>query len=53
MTMNFEHIVITIAALLYFLVGVVYCVKQQYAWAMTWFCYSFANVGLILASKNV
>jgi hypothetical protein len=51
--MNFEQIVISISALLYFSVGVAYLVKSQYAWALVWFAYATANVGLILASKKI
>jgi hypothetical protein len=50
--MNFEQIVISISALLYFSVGVAYLLKSQYAWSLTWFAYSIANVGLILAAKK-
>jgi hypothetical protein len=51
--MNWEQIVITIAALLYFSVGVSYLAKLQYAWALVWFSYSIANIALILAAKKV
>ena len=51
--MNFEQIVISISGVLYFSVGVSYLLKQQYAWAMVWFAYSMANVGLMLAAKKV
>ena len=52
-SMNFEQIVISISALLYFSVGVSYLMKRQYAWAMVWFAYSMANLGLILTSKKI
>jgi hypothetical protein len=51
--MNFEQIVISISALLYFLVGVSYLLKCQYAWALVWFAYSTANVGLMLAAEKI
>ena len=50
--MNFEQIVISISGVLYFSVAVSYFLKQQYAWAMVWFAYSMANVGLMLAAKK-
>lgn len=51
--MNFEQIVISISGLLYFSVAVSYLTKHQYAWAMVWFAYSVANLGLMLAAKKV
>lgn len=51
--MNFEQIVILISALLYFSVSVSYLLKQQYAWALVWFAYTTANIGLILAGKKI
>jgi hypothetical protein len=50
--MNFEQIVIAVSAILYFSVGVSYLLKLQYAWALVWFAYSTANLGLILAGKK-
>lgn len=49
--MNFEQIVISVSALLYFSVGVSYFCRFEWAWALVWFAYAAANVGLILAAK--
>lgn len=50
--MNFESIVILIAGFLYFCVAVSYFLKGRYDWSFVWFCYSMANIGLIIASKK-
>lgn len=50
--MSFETIVICIAAMLYASVGVSYLLKGSYAWAIVWFAYSTANVGLVYAALN-
>jgi hypothetical protein len=39
-----------ITMLLYFLTGCAFVVKKQPAWALTYFAYATANVGLIWAS---
>jgi len=49
---NYENIVISISALLYFSVAVTYCIKREYSWSFTWLCYSLANIGLILAARK-
>ena len=35
---------------LYFLTGVAFMSKRDYAWALTYFAYSIANIGLVWAS---
>ncbi len=50
--MKLEDFVVAAAAILYITVGVVHLCKQNFAWSMVWFCYGFANVGIILASKH-
>lgn len=39
-----------ITMLLYFATAVAFCAKRQPAWALTYFAYALANVGLIWAS---
>lgn len=39
-----------ITMLLYFATGVAFCAKKQPAWALTYFAYAVANIGLIWAS---
>ena len=41
-----------IAAVLYFIVGVGYGMKKDYAWCMVWISYALANVGLVLAAMD-
>jgi hypothetical protein len=48
--MNYESIVICIAAVLYFSVGVSYFLKGNYPWAIIWVAYSVANFGLVWAA---
>lgn len=39
-----------ITMVLYFLTALAFCAKRQPAWALTYFAYALANVGLIWAS---
>ena len=48
--MNFETIVIFIAALLYASVGTSYAYKGNTPWAIIWYSYATANFGLIYAA---
>jgi hypothetical protein len=41
-----------IAAILYFIVGIGYAYKKDYAWCMVWISYALANVGLVLAAME-
>ena len=50
--MSFEQIVVGIAMVLYAMVGVSYTIKGDMPWALVWFSYAMANVGLIWAAKN-
>jgi len=51
--MNFETIIVGIAAVLYASVGVSYALKGNIPWSIVWFSYSSANFGLIyLALKK-
>lgn len=38
----------SIVGALYFFVGVLYALKRDWAWALVWFSYAMANVGLVL-----
>ena len=38
----------SIVGALYFLTSFVYLYKRDYAWALVWFSYAMANVGLVL-----
>ena len=49
---TFEQIAITTSGILYFIVGMTYLIKKEYAWAIIWFAYSTANIGLMLAQKK-
>ncbi len=40
-----------IAAVLYFVVGIGYLARKEYAWALVWISYSMANVGLVAAGE--
>lgn len=50
--MKLEEVVVFLAGLMYFTVGVTYTVKQQYAWAMFWYAYFMANVAYIVATRK-
>ena len=39
-----------ISALLYFVVGVGYGIKKEWAWSLVWMSYALANVGLVWAA---
>lgn len=39
-----------ITAVLYFVVGVGYGIRKEWAWCLVWMAYSLANVGLVLAA---
>jgi hypothetical protein len=50
--MSFEQIVVGIAMVLYAMVGVSYAIKGELPWALVWFSYATANIGLIWAAKS-
>ena len=41
-----------ISAVLYFIVGVSYGFKKEWAWCLVWISYSLSNVGLVLAAMG-
>jgi hypothetical protein len=47
--MNLENIVVVVVFFLYFISGVSHLIKGNFPWALIWFSYSLANLGLIWA----
>tara|TARA_R110001583_G_scaffold31062_6_gene106761 strand:+ start:3234 stop:3410 length:177 start_codon:yes stop_codon:yes gene_type:complete len=41
-----------ISAVLYFIVGIGYGIRKEYAWCLVWVSYALANVGLVLAAMQ-
>ena len=41
-----------ISAILYFIVGIGYGIRKEYAWCLVWVSYALANVGLVLAAMQ-
>jgi hypothetical protein len=50
--MNLTAILPGIVAVLYFITAISYLFKRDYAWALVWFSYSLANIGLIIAGNK-
>lgn len=50
--MNIETITVGICMVLYFITGATFAAKGNLPWALVWFAYAVANVGLIWASKK-
>jgi heme O synthase-like polyprenyltransferase len=44
------NITVAICGLLYLGTSIGFIIQKQYSWALTYFAYSLANVGLILAA---
>lgn len=43
----------SIVFVMYIIVGMAYMYKRDYAWALVWTSYAFANLGLVLiGSRN-
>jgi len=40
-------------AMVYFIVAIDHFRSGQYGWTITWLAYSIANVGLVMAAKNI
>jgi hypothetical protein len=45
-------ITVGICGLLYLATAIGFILKQQWPWALTYFAYALANVGLIMASNT-
>ena len=41
-----------ISAVLYFIGGIGYGIRKEYAWCLVWVSYALANVGLVLAAMQ-
>jgi len=39
-----------LVSIAYFLVAIDCVTESKWAWALTWFCYAGANIGLVLAA---
>jgi hypothetical protein len=50
--MNLETFTVGAAFVLYLLCSLSYSSKQDWLWALVWFAYAVANLGLILAAKK-
>jgi hypothetical protein len=48
--MSYEQYIVGIVTLLYFSVGAIYAARGEMPWALVWFSYAMANVGLIWAA---
>ena len=43
-------VAVGVAGLLYLITSISFLLKHQWSWALTYFAYALANVGLILAA---
>lgn len=50
-TMNLENLVVGLCMIGYLIVGVSFLFKNNYPWALIWFSYGTANLGLIWAQN--
>ena len=50
--MTLEQVVVAIVTVLYGIVGISYALKGNLPWALVWFSYSMANVGLIWSASS-
>jgi hypothetical protein len=48
--MNFESYVIAAAFLLYFIVGVSFALKSNWAWTLVYMSYAMSNLGLMIVA---
>ncbi len=49
--MTLETFTIGTCMILDFITGTSFAIKGEYAWALIWWAYSVANIGMILAKK--
>jgi hypothetical protein len=47
---EFTEYITLIVTFLYTSAAISYLLKKEYAWALVWFSYSMANVGLVILS---
>ncbi|MDB4314443.1 hypothetical protein N9955_00280 [bacterium] len=50
--MNLESISIGVCMVLYFITGTSFALKGNFPWAIVWWSYSAANIGMILAARK-
>ena len=50
--MGFELTIVAVVMVLYAIVGVSYAIKGDFPWALVWFSYAMANVGLMWAASS-
>jgi hypothetical protein len=50
--MTFSELIPIIAMILYFIQACIMLTNSQYGFAIMWFAYGMANVGIIMASKS-
>ena len=51
-SMGFEQTIVAVVMVLYAIVGVSYAIKGDFPWALVWFSYAMANVGLMWAASS-
>jgi len=49
---NLEYLLPAVVFVLYLITAVCYAMKHNWAWALVWFSYAMANLGLIIAAKK-
>jgi hypothetical protein len=47
---EFTEYITLVVTFLYASAGISYLLKKEYAWALVWFSYAMANVGLVILS---
>lgn len=50
--MTLESFTVGCAMVLYLITGTSFAFKGNWAWALTWWAYGLANIGLIWAAKK-
>lgn len=50
MIFSVENFAVLGGFVLYMIASISYLIKGNHPWALTWFCYAIANLGLIWAS---
>jgi len=50
--MNLTAMLPGIVAMLYLITAISYLLKKDYAWALVWFSYGLANIGLIIVGNK-
>jgi uncharacterized membrane-anchored protein YitT (DUF2179 family) len=50
--MTLESFTVAASMILYFITGTSFALKGDFPWALTWYAYAVANIGLILAAQK-